>query len=100
VRAGILAMFEQEVTDLCGPAYRPSASKYWRGGAEMVNLDTTEGRECHSKSRVRVKKEDGKEREERLKSYAAAKQRKGMFDEVLEAMCHGAPAKVWARCWA
>ena len=93
VREGLLAMFEQEVTDLCGPAYRPTASKYRRGGSEMVNLDTTEGREWLSKSRVRVMKEDGNESEVRLKSYAAAKQRKGMFDEVLEAMCHGASGK-------
>ncbi|MEI8123234.1 MAG: transposase [bacterium] len=90
VRDGLLAMFEQEVTELCGPTYRPTASKYRRAGSEMVKIDTTEGRERFSKSRVRLMKEDGKESEVRLKSYAAAKQRKGMFDEVLEAMCHGA----------
>ena len=93
VRDGLLAMFEQEVTELCGPTYRPTASKYRRAGSEMVKIDTTEGRERFSKSRVRVMKEDGKESEVRLKSYAAAKQRKGMFDEVLEAMCHGASGK-------
>ena len=30
VRDGLLAMFEQEVTELCGPTYRPTASKYRR----------------------------------------------------------------------
>jgi hypothetical protein len=33
---------------------------------------------------------NGLEREVRLKSYSEVKRRKGMFDEVLEAICYGA----------
>jgi len=34
---------------------------------------------------------DGWEQEVRLNSYAEIKRRKGMFEEVLESICHGAP---------
>ncbi len=41
VRDGLLAMFEQEVTALCGESYRPSASVHRRAGSEMVTIQTT-----------------------------------------------------------
>jgi len=56
----------------------------------MVTIQTTSGKERISKRRVREMLPDGREREVRLKSYSEAKRRKGMFDEVLEAICHGA----------
>lgn len=90
VREGLLAMFEQEVTALCGDSYRPSSSAHRRAGSEMVTIQTTAGKERISKRRVREMLPDGREREVRLKSYSEAKRRKGMFDEVLEAICHGA----------
>ena len=90
VREGLLAMFEQEVTALCGDSYRPSSSAHRRAGSEMVTIQTTSGKERISKRRVREMLPDGREREVRLKSYSEAKRRKGMFDEVLEAICHGA----------
>lgn len=90
VRDGLLAMFEQEVTSLCGETYRPSASVHRRAGSEMVTIQTTSGKELISKRRVREMLPSGLEREVRLKSYDEVKRRKGMFDEVLEAICHGA----------
>jgi hypothetical protein len=90
VRDGLLAMFEQEVTSLCGETYRPSASVHRRAGSEMVTIQTTSGKELISKRRVREVLPSGLEREVRLKSYDEVKRRKGMFGEVLEAICHGA----------
>jgi transposase-like protein len=90
VREGLLSMFEQEVTSLCGESYRPSESTHRRAGSEMVTIRTTSGPELISKRRVRKTSPDGVEREVRLKSYTEVKRRRGMFDEVLEAMCHGA----------
>jgi len=90
VRDGLLAMFEQEVTSLCGETYRPTASAHRRAGSEMVTIQTTSGKELISKRRVREVLPSGLEREVRLKSYDEVKRRKGMFDEVLEAICHGA----------
>ena len=90
VREGLLLMFEQEVTSLCGEAYRPSESVHRRAGSEMVTIRTTAGKELISKRRVREMLPSGVDREVRLKSYSEVKRRKGMFDEVLEAICHGA----------
>lgn len=90
VREGLLAMFEQEVTSLCGETYRPTAGVHRRAGSEMVTIQTTSGKELISKRRVRETLPNGLEREVRLKSYREVKRRKGMFDEVLEAICHGA----------
>ena len=41
VRDGLLAMFEQEVTSLCGETYRPTESVHRRAGSEMVTIQTT-----------------------------------------------------------
>ncbi|MEY4245803.1 MAG: hypothetical protein RLZZ245_3388, partial [Verrucomicrobiota bacterium] len=90
VREGLLLMFEQEVTSLCGETYRPSESVHRRDGSEMVTIQTTSGKEYISKRRVREMLPSGVEREVRLKSYSEVKRRKGMFDEVLEAIRHGA----------
>ena len=90
VREGLLLMFEQEVTALCGETYRPSESVHRRAGSEMVTIQTTSGKERISKRRVREMLPSGFEREVKLKSYSEVKRRKGMFDEVLEAICHGA----------
>ena len=90
VREGLLLMFEQEVTALCGETYRPSESVHRRAGSEPVTIQTTSGKECISKRRVREMLPSGLEREVKLKSYSEVKRRKGMFDEVLEAICHGA----------
>lgn len=90
VRDGLLALFEQEVMELCGASYRPSASSHRRAGSEMVTITTTSGKELISKRRVRELLPNGLEREVKLKTYTEAKRRKGMFNEVLEAMCHGA----------
>jgi hypothetical protein len=90
VREGLLLMFEQEVTALCGETYRPSESVHRRAGNEPVTIQTTSGKECISKRRVREMLPSGLEREVKLKSYSEVKRRKGMFDEVLESICHGA----------
>ena len=90
VREGLLAMFEAEVTALCGESYRPSESPLRRAGSEMVTIRTSQGKERVAKRRVRETLPDGTEREVRLKSYEEARRRRGMFDEVLEAICHGA----------
>lgn len=90
VRDGLLAMFEQEVTSLCGETYRPTESVHRRAGSEMVTIQTTSGKERLSKRRVRETLPSGREREVRLKSYSEVKSRKGMFNEVLESICHGA----------
>ncbi len=83
-------MFEQEVTALFCDSYRPSASVHRRAGSEMVTIQTTSCKERISKRRVREILPNGLEREVRLKSYSEVKRRKGMFDEVLEAICYGA----------
>lgn len=90
VRDGLLAMFEQEVKSLCGETYHPSESLYRRAGSDPVTIQTTSGKEGISKRRVREMLPNGLEREVKLKSYGEVKRRKGMFDEVLESICHGA----------
>jgi hypothetical protein len=90
VRDGLLLMFEQEVTSLCGEIYRPSESVHRRAGSEPVSIQTTAGKEFISKRRVREILPSGSTREVKLKSYSEVKRRKGMFEEVLEAICHGA----------
>jgi hypothetical protein len=70
VRDGLLLMFEQEVTSLCGEIYRPSESVDRRAGSEMVTIQTTSGKEYISKRKVREMLPSGVEREVRLKSYS------------------------------
>lgn len=72
VREGLLAMFEAEVTALCGESYRPSESSFRRAGSELVTIRTSQGKERVSKRRVRETLPDGREREVRLKSYEEA----------------------------
>ena len=62
VRDGLLAMFDQEVTALCGETYRPSESVHRRAGSEMVTIRTTAGKELISKRRVRETLPSGLER--------------------------------------
>lgn len=100
VRDGLLLMFEQEVTALCGETYRPTESVHRRAGSEGVTIQTASGDECISKRRVREILPSGLEPEVKLKSYCEVKRRKGMFDEVPEAICQGLRAAAWARCWA
>ena len=89
VRQGILSLIAQEVTELCGESHRPGGI-YRRGGTEPVTIKTSSGEEVIAKRRVRMMQENGKECEVILNTYAEVKRRKGMFDEVLEGMCHGA----------
>jgi hypothetical protein len=56
----------------------------------MVTIQTTSGKECISKRRGREMLPSGSIREVKLKFYSEVKRRKGMFEEVLEAICHGA----------
>lgn len=94
VREGLLQIIKDEVELLCGPSYRPSAGgQYRRAGTEPVRIRTSEGAEFIDKRRVRQRQPDGREQEVRLNSYAEIKRRKGMFDEVLEAICHGASGR-------
>ena len=86
----MLSIMEQEVTELCGESQRPDAGIYRRAGTEKVSIKTTSSKEVIAKQRVRAMQDDGKEREVRLNTYAEIRRHKGMFDEVLEGMCHGA----------
>ena len=91
VREGLLQIIKDEVNQLCGASYRPQEGGiYRRAGTEPVRIRTSEGTEFIDKRRVRKKGPDGREQEVRLSSYAEIKRRKGMFDEVLESICHGA----------
>ncbi len=40
VRYGLVAMFEHEVTSLCGETYRPSEKLYRRAGSDPVTIQT------------------------------------------------------------
>jgi transposase-like protein len=90
VREGILSLMAQEVTDLCGEIHRPDNGIYRRGGSEEVTIRTTSGKERIAKRRVRAMQDDGTEREVRLNTYEEIRRSKGMFDEILEGMTHGA----------
>ena len=90
VRQGVLDMIAQEVEDLCGPTQFPNGGIYRRGGTEKVTIKTICGKERISKRRVRAQQDDGKEIEVQLNTYEEIRQNKGMFDEVLEGMIHGA----------
>ena len=91
VREGLLQIIKAEVHQLCGASYRPQEGGiYRRAGTEPVRIRTSEGTEFIDKRRVRKKGPDGREEEVRLNSYAEIKRCKGMFDEVLESICHGA----------
>jgi len=94
VREGLLPIIKDEVEQLCGASHRPSAGGlHRRAGTEPVRIRTSEGLEFMAKRRVRQLQPDGREQEVQLKSYAEIKRRKGMFDEVPEAICHGAAGR-------
>lgn len=90
VRNGLLDLIAQEVTDLCGRSQLPDGGIYRRAGTEPVFIRTTSGKEAIAKPRVRALREDGSEREIRLNTYEEIRRSRGLFDEVLEGMCHGA----------
>ena len=91
VREGLLQLLTDEVNLLCGASYRPQeGGVYRRAGTEPVRIRTSEGTEFIDKRRVRKMGPDGREQEVLLNSYAEIKRRKGMFEEVLESICHGA----------
>jgi transposase-like protein len=90
VRQGILDLMAQEVTALCGPAQFPNGGIYSRGGTEPVTIRTSSGKEVIAKRRVRAMQEDGTEREVKLNTYEEIRRNKGIFDEILEGMTHGA----------
>jgi hypothetical protein len=91
VREGLLQLLTDEVNLLCGASYRrQEGGLYRRAGTEPVRIRTSEGTEFIAKRRVRKMGQDGREQEVLLNSYAEIKRRKGMFEEVLESICHGA----------
>jgi len=90
VRQGLLDLIAREVTDLCGEIHRPDDGIYRRAGTESVTIRTTSGKEIIAKRRVRALQEDGTEREVRLNTYEEIRRAKGIFDEILEGMTHGA----------
>ncbi len=90
VREGLLELMAQEVTDLCGESQRPGGGIYRRAGSETVTIRTTSGKETIAKRRVRGMQDDGAEREIRLNTYEEIRRCKGLFEEILEGMCHGA----------
>jgi transposase-like protein len=55
-----------------------------------VTVRTISGKETIAKRRVRAMQEDGTEREIRLNTYEEIRRSRGLFDEILEGMCHGA----------
>lgn len=90
VRQGILDIIAQEVTDLCGEIHHPNGGIYRRAGTEPVSIKTTSGKEHIAKRRVRAMQENGEECEVRLNTYEEIRRSKGMFEEILEGMTHGA----------
>lgn len=91
VREGLLKLMEDEVEGLCGAIYYPvEGGLYRRAGTEMVRIRTSEGTERIAKRRVRKMGPDAREKEVRLNTYEQIKRRKGMFEEVLESIVHGA----------
>jgi hypothetical protein len=90
VRNGLLDLIAQEVTDLCGRSQHPDGGIFRRAGSEAVTIRTTSGKEKIAKRRVRAMQEDGTEREIRLNTYEEIRSARGLFDEILEGMCHGA----------
>ena len=90
VREGLLNLMAQEVADLCGEIHRPNAGIYQRGGSEQVTIRTTSGKEVIAKRRVRAMRDDGTMGEVRLNTYEEIRRCKGLFDEILEGMSHGA----------
>ncbi len=89
VRNGILDLIAREVTDLCGESHRPNGGIYSWAGTEKVTIKTRSGKERIAKRRVRAMQDDGTEREVVLNSYEEIRRSKGIFDEILEGMCHG-----------
>jgi hypothetical protein len=89
VRNGLLDIIAREVTDLCGESHRPDDGIYRRAGTEQVTIKTSSGKERIEKRRVRAMQDDGTEREVVLNSYDEIRRSKGIFDEILEGMCHG-----------
>jgi transposase-like protein len=90
VRNGLLDLMAQEVTDLCGRSQHPGCGIFRRAGTEAVTIRTTSGKEKIAKRRVRAIQDDGTEREIRLNTYEEIRSARGLFDEILEGMCHGA----------
>jgi transposase-like protein len=78
VRRAILAMMEREVDLLCGEAYHPREGGCRRAGSE-VGRGYWDG-EAHRIIRPRVRAEG---QEIRLKSYQAARSRKGLTPEII-----------------
>ena len=90
VRNGILDIIAQEVTDLCGESHLPANGIFRRAGTEPVTITTSSGKEPIAKRRVRMMQDSGKTCEVRLNSYEEIRRSKGIFDEILEGMTHGA----------
>ena len=90
VRNGILDIIAQEVTDLCGESHLPANGIFRRAGTEPVTITTSSGKEPIAKRRVRMMQDNGKECEVRLNTYEEIRRSKGIFDEILEGMTHGA----------
>jgi putative transposase len=90
VRSGLLELIAEEVTHLCGIPQQPDGGIFRRAGSEPVTIRTTSGKEAILKPRVRALQPDGGEREIRLNTYDEIRRSKGLFDEILEGMCHGA----------
>ena len=90
VRNGLLDLMAQEVTDLCGRSQHPDGGIFRRAGTEAVTIRTTSGKEKIAKRRVRAMQQDGTELEIRLNTYEEIRSARGLFDEILDGMCHGA----------
>jgi len=90
VRNGILDIIAQEVTDLCGESHLPANGIFRRAGTEPVTITTSSGKEPIAKRRVRMMQDSGKTCEVRLNTYEEIRRSKGIFDEILEGMTHGA----------
>lgn len=86
VRASILHLMEEEVRELCGPAYDPdSETPFFRAGSAQTTLYADGTPFGASRPRVRERTKEGKTREVTLKTLTAARD-----SEEWEEMIHRA----------
>jgi len=93
VRGLIVNTIAKEVTELCGPAYRPSPDSPYRRGGSAVGSVVLDGQRVKVR-RPRVVREDAVgRREERLASYEAARNGDHVRESILRALVAGVASR-------
>ena len=89
-RLALFELMQEEVCNLCGPAYQPSeGASHRRAGSERGICYIDGGKESIRRPRVRRLLDDGEEEEVQLKSYQAARSSENIREEIASLLLEG-----------